>query len=223
MDERHMSEAWRVLRIQSELVDGIEKLATLGWAVSIFGSARLESGSHYYEEAKKLAGALAGEDIAVITGGGPGIMEAANLGAQNKPGRSVGLNISLPQEQLANPYQDIELYFRYFFVRKFMFVKHAIGFAIFPGGFGTMDELVEAITLVQTKKVEPFPIVLIGRDYWKGLLQWMEGTMVDFGCISGEDMELFTVVDNADEAAEILLDRFHQMLSVEGGQPEIPL
>lgn len=223
MDERKMSEAWRVLRIQSELVDGIENLAELGWAVSVFGSARLRPGSHYYEEAKKLARALAREDIAVITGGGPGIMEAANLGAQGEPGLSVGLNISLPQEQQENPYQDIELNFRYFFVRKFMFVKHAIGFAIFPGGFGTLDELVEALTLVQTKKVEAFPIVLIGRDYWAGLLQWMEGTMVEFGCIGPEDMELITVVDSADEAAEILLSRFYQMLSEQGEQPKIPL
>ncbi len=223
MDKRKMSEAWRVLRIQSELVDGIEKLAEVGWAVSIFGSARLLPGSHFYEEAKKLAGALAREDIAVITGGGPGIMEAANLGAQNEPGLSVGLNISLPQEQLANPYQDIELYFRYFFVRKFMFVKHAIGFAIFPGGFGTIDELLEAMTLVQTKKVEPFPIVLIGCDYWKGLLQWMEKTMVDFGCVSQEELALITVVDSAEEAADVLLTRFRQMLSLEGEQPEIPL
>lgn len=223
MDETKISEAWRVLRIQSELVDGIEKLANLGWAVSIFGSARLKPGSHYYQEAKKLAARLATEDIAIITGGGPGIMEAANCGAQNKPGLSVGLNISLPQEQLANPYQDIELFFRYFFVRKFMFVKHAIGFAIFPGGFGTMDELVEAITLVQAKKVEPFPIILIGRDYWKGWLNWVESTMLDFGCISSDDLELITLVDSADEAAEILLDHFHKLLSVEGKQPQIPL
>lgn len=205
MLDAKMPEAWRVLRIQSELVDGIEHLIDVQGAVTVFGGARFEEGSHYYEEARKLGQMLAAEGIPVITGGGPGIMEGANRGAFEKGGASVGLNITLPQEQSANPYQNVSLTFRYFFVRKFLFVKNAVGFVILPGGFGTLDELFEALTLVQTKKVEPFPIVLVGKDYWQGLVTWIRDSMVSQGCIFDSEMDLFHLVDTADEAREILL------------------
>lgn len=206
MDEKKTIEAWRVFRIQSELVQGIEKLAKLGGAVSIYGSARLKPENKYYQAAHDLSAALAAENIAVISGGGPGIMEAANRGAFDQPGASVGLNITLPEEQDNNAYQDISIQFRYFFVRKFMFVKHAVGFVIFPGGFGTMDEFFEALTLIQTEKAETFPIVLYGKDYWGGLVDWLRQTMVAQGCIGEQDMDLFKLVDDVDEAMAILMD-----------------
>ena len=204
MDESKIAEAWRVLRIQSELVDGIESLAKLGGAVTVFGSARLPEESHWYKEAQQLGELLGAEHIPVITGGGPGVMEAANRGCFGTSTDTVGLNITLPEEQHPNVYQDVKLEFRYFFVRKFMFVKYAIGFVIFPGGFGTMDELFEAVTLVQTGKVRPFPIVLVGVDYWKGLLEWMAGTMKAEACIGEQELDLLTLVDSAEEAAEII-------------------
>jgi uncharacterized protein (TIGR00730 family) len=213
VDDRKVTEAWRVFRIQSELVDGIEKLAKLGNAVSIYGSARLREDNPYYQQAFELAKRLSQQDIAVITGGGPGIMEAANRGAMEGPGASVGLNITLPEEQVNNPYQDISLSFRYFFVRKFMFVKHAVGFVIFPGGFGTIDELFEALTLVQTNKVKPFPIVLMNNSYWEKMLEWMKTTMREAGCINDEDLKLLHVVDSPDEAAEIIIKHYHQRLA----------
>lgn len=203
MLDAKMPEAWRVLRIQSELVDGIEQLIKLKGAVTVFGGARFHSNSGAYKEAQLLGELLASEGVPVITGGGPGIMEGANRGAYEADGASVGLNITLPREQDANPYQSISLSFRYFFVRKFMFVKNAVGFAIFPGGFGTMDELFEALTLVQTHKVEPFPIVLIGKKYWQGLIEWMQGAMVEQGCIDEEELSLFSVVDTAQEARDV--------------------
>ncbi len=211
MDESKVIEAWRVLRIQSELVQGIEKLAKLGGAVSIYGSARLGPENEYYQHAQALAGLLAERNLAVISGGGPGIMEAANRGAHDKPGASVGLNITLPEEQTNNAYQDISINFRYFFVRKFMFVKHAVGFVIFPGGFGTMDELFEALTLVQTVKVQPFPIVLFGTSYWQGLLQWMRDTMLTNGCIGAKDLDLFHLVDTPADAAAIILRHYDNL------------
>lgn len=206
MLDAKMPEAWRVLRIQSEVVDGIEQLIKIKGAVTVFGSARFKEGSHYYQLARDLGQLLAEEGIPVITGGGPGIMEGANRGAFERDGSSVGLNITLPREQGANPYQNVSLTFRYFFVRKFMFVKNAVGFVIFPGGFGTMDELFEALTLVQTQKVEPFPIVLLGRDYWQGLLSWMKGAMVEQKCIDSEELALFSVVDSVQEVRDILKD-----------------
>ncbi len=211
MDESKVIEAWRVLRIQSELVQGIEKLAKLGSAVSIYGSARLGSDNEYYQHAQDLAGLLADRGLAIISGGGPGIMEAANRGARDKPGASVGLNITLPEEQTNNAYQDISINFRYFFVRKFMFVKHAVGFVIFPGGFGTMDELFEALTLVQTLKVQPFPIVLFGTGYWQGLVQWMRDTMLADGCIGNKDLDLFHLVDTPADAAAIVLRHYDSL------------
>jgi hypothetical protein len=204
MDRGNSNDAWRVLRIQSELVDGIESLASLGEAVTLFGSARARPGSHWYEEAEKLGRLLGHENIPVITGGGPGIMEAANRGCYGTETETVGLNITLPVEQLPNQYQDISLKFRYFFVRKFLFVKYAIGFVVFPGGYGTMDELFEALTLVQTEKVKPFPIVMVGREHWQGMVDWMKGAMLDQGFIDEREINLFTVVDDAEAAAKII-------------------
>jgi len=205
MLDAKMPEAWRVLRIQSELVDGIEQLIKLKGAVTVFGGARFDENSGTYAEAQRLGELLAAEGVPVITGGGPGVMEGANRGAFEANGESVGLNITLPREQDANPYQSISLSFRYFFVRKFMFVKNAVGFAILPGGFGTLDELFEALTLVQTCKVEAFPIVLVGEDYWSGLVDWMTTTMVEHGCIDVNELELFTVVDTVEQARDIFI------------------
>ncbi len=203
------------MRIQSELVDGIESLAKLGGAVTVFGGARFESESHYYAEAQRLGTILGEEGIPVITGGGPGVMEGANKGCFSSSSASVGLNISLPFEQEPNPYQDTSLEFRYFFVRKFMFVKHVIGFIIFPGGYGTMDELFEALTLVQTSKVKPFPIVLLGTDYWQGLIDWLRNTMLANGCINERELHLFNVVDDADAAAKIILQHARMLQAQE--------
>ncbi len=218
MDERKMAEAWRVMRIQSELVDGIEKLIKIGHAVSIYGSARLREDSPYYQIAYELGQRFARAGLAVITGGGPGIMEAANRGAFPERGRSIGLNITLPEEQGNNPYQNVSLSFRYFFVRKLMFVKHAAGFVIMPGGFGTLDELFEALTLVQTEKVRPFPIVLIGRDYWQGLLGWLEETLLAHECIHASDLSLMQVVDTAEEAFNIIYPYYRDVRS--DGSPD---
>lgn len=209
MDENKVPEAWRVLRIQSELVDGTESLVKFSRAVTIFGSARLERGSTYYKMAEKLAYDIAKEGIPVITGGGPGIMEAANKGALNADapgdGESIGLNIKLPAEQSANSFQDLTLDFRYFFVRKYMFVKHAVAFVIFPGGYGTMDELFEALTLVQTEKIVKIPIILVGYKYWEGLIAWLEEKLMGDGCINQHDRDLITLVDNAEDALKIIL------------------
>ena len=217
MDNAKLAEAWRVMRIQSELVDGIEQLIKLGPAVTVFGSARLPESDEYYQDACRLGQLLAEAGLAVITGGGPGIMEAGNRGAYQQGGRSIGLNITLPHEQHANHYQTMSMSFRYFFVRKLMFVKHAVGFVIYPGGFGTMDELFEALTLVQTGKAARFPIVLVGKDYWGGLMQWLEKTMLASGCIDRADYELLQLVDNADEAARIIIERHHAHPDVIGG------
>lgn len=205
MLEAKVQEAWRVLRIQSELVDGTDKLLKLGAAVTVFGGARFEPGSPHYQQAQILGELLGSQGVPVITGGGPGIMEAANRGCFGTSATSVGLNIELPFEQTSNPYQDISLDFRYFFVRKYLFIKHALGFVIFPGGYGTLDELFEALTLVQTGKVDPFPIVLVGVDYWSGLVDWIVGRMLEQGCISDEELHLFNLVDTSEEAAELIL------------------
>ncbi len=217
MDSAKVAEAWRVMRIQSELVDGIEQLTKLGPAVTIFGSARLKEDDLHYQDAVRLSQLLAEAGLAVITGGGPGIMEAANRGAYQQGGRSVGLNITLPHEQSANHYQSTSLSFRYFFVRKLMFVKHAVGFAIYPGGFGTMDELFEALTLVQTGKAAKFPIVLVGKDYWGGLMDWLQNTMLASGCVDRKELDLLQLVDNADEAAKIIIDRHRKYPDLIGG------
>ncbi|MEX2962135.1 TIGR00730 family Rossman fold protein [Microbulbifer sp. TYP-18] len=205
MLDAKMPEAWRVLRIQSELVDGIERLIALNGAVTVFGGARFTEDSAEYQQAVRLGELLAAEGVPVITGGGPGLMEACNRGAYPQKGKSIGLNIELPFEQLPNPYQDISLNFRYFFVRKFMFVKHAVGFVGMPGGYGTLDELFEALTLVQTQKVRRFPIVLVGKSYWSGLRDWLVDTVLERQCIDATDLDLFRTVDTVDEAAELIL------------------
>jgi uncharacterized protein (TIGR00730 family) len=202
-DLRH-SETWRVFRIQSELVEGFETLNDLGPAVSIFGSSRMKTKSFYYKKAVKLGKKLSDEGFAVITGGGPGIMEGANRGAMQGKGKSVGLNIEIPAEQHPNKYQDISLSFRYFFIRKLMFVKYSFAFIIFPGGFGTMDELFEALTLSQTKRIGIFPIILLGRSYWKGLVDWMKTTLLKNNAIETEDISLISIVDDIDEICSIL-------------------
>ena len=195
---------WRVLRIQSEFVEGFGTLAELGPAISVFGSARTAPGSPEYEAGVRIGRALAEAGYAVITGGGPGAMEAANKGAVEAGGTSVGLGIELPFEQGLNPYVDIGINFRYFFVRKTMFVKYATGFVVLPGGMGTMDELFEAITLVQTKKVTRFPIVLFGSAYWQGLVDWLRSTVVAQGKAAEADLQLVHVTDDVDEAVALV-------------------
>jgi len=218
MLESKVQEAWRVLRIQSELVDGTDKLLKLGAAVTVFGGARLDESNRYYRQAEELGRLLGEQRIPVITGGGPGIMEGANRGCYATPTPSVGLNIDLPFEQAPNPYQDIALDFRYFFVRKYLFVKHAVSFVIFPGGFGTLDELFEALTLVQTRKVDPFPIILVGSSFWSGLIQWMRERMLAEGSLSESELNLVEVVDDAAEAAKIIMR--HIRMSEAGGVEE---
>jgi uncharacterized protein (TIGR00730 family) len=198
------TDPWRVLRIQAEFVEGFGALAGLGPAVSIFGSARTASTSADYATARNLAAALARSGYAVITGGGPGIMEAANRGAFEAGGVSVGLGIELPFEQGMNQWVDIGVDFRYFFARKTMFVKYAQAFVVFPGGFGTFDELFEALTLVQTGKVTSFPVVLVGSAYWGGLLDWVRSTVLDEGKVSAKDLDLITLTDDVDEAVRII-------------------
>lgn len=206
MEDLKHSETWRVFRIQSELVEGFETLNDLGPAVAVFGSSRMEAGSPYYEKAVELGRRLANAGFSVITGGGPGIMEGANRGAHEGKGRSVGLNIEIPLEQQPNKYQDLSLSFKYFFIRKLMFVKYSIAFIIFPGGFGTMDELFEALTLSQTKRIGVFPIVLFGRDYWKGLIDWFKSTLIANNAIAPEDLDLLSIADDIQEACEILME-----------------
>jgi uncharacterized protein (TIGR00730 family) len=208
MEDLKTSETWRVFRIQSELVEGFETLHELGPAVTIFGSARLSEGNKYYDDTVKLATILADDGFSIITGGGPGIMEGANRGAKKGKAPSVGLNIELPMEQSPNTHQDISLSFRYFFIRKLMFVKYAIAFIIFPGGFGTMDELFEALTLVQTKKIKSFPVILYGSKYWKGLIDWMKNSLVPEGTISREDFALFSIVDTPEEVRFLINEHF---------------
>jgi uncharacterized protein (TIGR00730 family) len=192
-------ESWRILRIQSEIVDGIESLRELGPAVTLFGSARTKPGSPMYLQAEKVGALLSKAGYGCITGGGPGIMEAVNKGCQPFDGPSVGLNIELPFEQHPNPHLDVSLEFRYFFVRKMMFVKYAFAFVMFPGGFGTFDELFEVVTLIQTGKIERFPLILYGADFWGPVMQWMKTTLLDEGLISAEDPGLFMIVDNPEE------------------------
>ena len=189
-------DSWRMFRILGEFVQGFEELADIGKAVTIFGSARLKEDSDTYKKTRQLAGQLAKQGYTIVTGGGPGIMEAANRGAMDVDGRSVGLNIDLPHEQAPNPYLTDSVDFKYFFVRKVMLVKYSTAFVIFPGGFGTLDELFEALTLIQTHKIKPFPVYLVGVEYWRGLLQWLQGTLLRNGTISEQDLHLFKVVDD---------------------------
>ncbi|MEK7668838.1 MAG: TIGR00730 family Rossman fold protein [Gemmatimonadota bacterium] len=197
-------DTWRVLRILGEFVEGFDTLADLPPGVTIFGSARTTPDDPSYAAASETARLLAQAGFAVITGGGPGIMEAANKGAQAGGGESVGLNIELPFEQGTNAYVDTAVHFRYFFVRKTMFVKYSVGFIVFPGGFGTLDELFEALTLIQTEKIKHFPLVLVGRAYWSGLVSWLRETAARERKIEPKDLDIFTVTDDPAEAVEVV-------------------
>ncbi len=210
--EIKVTDSWQIFKIMAEFVDGFEKLARIGPCVSIFGSARTDKESPYYKLAEDCARLLTERGYGVISGGGPGIMEAANKGAYEAGGKSVGLNIDLPFEQFHNKYIDRDklLEFDYFFVRKVMFMKYSQGFIVLPGGFGTMDEMFEALTLIQTGKIARFPIVLVGTDYWKGLIDWIKTTMLETEKnINAEDLNLFRLVDTAEEAAEHIF-RFYE-------------
>jgi uncharacterized protein (TIGR00730 family) len=212
-------ETWRIFRIMAEFVEAIDVLSRIGPAVSIFGSARTHPDNPYYQQTVELSKKLAQANFAIISGGGPGIMEAANKGAAEGGGKSVGLNIWLPTEQESNPYQDISLDFHHFFVRKVMFVKYAVGMVCFPGGFGTMDEFFESMTLIQTEKIRPMPVVLIGRPFWDPLVQWLREDMLErHGNISRPDLDLFTVTDDVDEAVQTIVQAFDHNHSL-AGQP----
>ncbi len=210
-NEIKTNDSWAIFKIMGEFVYGYEKMSVIGPCVSIFGSARVREGQHYYELAVRISKRIAEAGYGIITGGGPGIMEAGNKGAHLAGGTSVGLNIDLPFEQHDNPFIDTDksLDFDYFFVRKVMFVKYSQGFVVMPGGFGTMDELFEAITLIQTHKIHTFPIILVGSEFWKGLLDWIKSTMLEAGNISPRDLDLIKLVDTEDEVVEII-DAFYR-------------
>jgi uncharacterized protein (TIGR00730 family) len=216
------TDTWRALRIMGEFVEGFDALAGVGPAVSVFGSARIGRGDPSYRMARSLSRKLAKHGYAIITGGGPGIMEAANRGAREAGGVSVGCNIELPFEQGLNEFVTLGMEFRYFFVRKTMFVKYAEAFCIFPGGFGTLDELFEALTLIQTGKVQHFPVVLFGTTYWSGLFDWLKATPLDQGKISPEDLTLFTVTDDVDEAVKVILAHHEMHLADLGAEKAGP-
>jgi uncharacterized protein (TIGR00730 family) len=213
------TDPWRTLRILSEFVEGFDALAGIGPAVTVFGSARATEGSPSYELAREIGRGLAASGFAVITGGGPGIMEAANRGCRDGGGLSIGCNIELPHEQSLNPYVELGVEFRYFFVRKTMFVKYADAFVILPGGFGTLDELFEALTLIQTGKVREFPVVLVGTEYWQGLLEWMRDVQLPAGAIAPSDLALLRVTDDPGEVVSIVREyagRAHDGVADEG-------
>jgi len=209
MKREYESDVWRIFRIMSEFVDGFETLEKVKNAVTVWGSARAKKEDVFYKKAVETGKLLAKKGYAVITGGGPGIMEAANLGATLGKGESIGINIELPHEQKPNPYINTLISCRYFFTRKVMFVKYAKGFIIFPGGFGTLDEFTETITLIQTERIHKFPVVLIGKDYWKGLVDWMEKVLVGKGYIDDEDMHIFKIVEEPEEAVRCI-DEFYK-------------
>lgn len=214
-NEIKSSDSWAIFKIMSEFVEGFEKLAKIGPCVSVFGSARTARNHKYYTMAEEISAKLVRHGYGVITGGGPGIMEAANKGAHSENGKSVGLNIVLPFEQFDNIYIDRDklMTFDYFFVRKVMFIKYAQGFVVLPGGFGTLDELFESLTLIQTNKIGRFPIVLVGKAYWSGLIDWIKATLLEeHSYISEEDLDLFSVVDDATEAVKVIDDFYSQYL-----------
>lgn len=213
-NEIKSSDSWVIFKVMSEFVDGFEKLAKIGPCVSVFGSARTPRDHQHYKMAEDIAAKLVRHGYGVITGGGPGIMEAGNKGAHSEGGKSVGINIVLPFEQFNNIYIDRDklLTFDYFFVRKVMFIKYSQGFVVLPGGFGTMDEFFEALTLIQTNKIGRFPIVLVGKNYWAGLLDWIKSTILVNNYISEEDLELFSVVEDATEAVKVIDDFYSKYL-----------
>ena len=210
-NEIKTNDSWALFKIMGEFVNGFEKMSSIGPCVSIFGSARTKPGDKYYELAVSVAKSIAEAGYGIITGGGPGIMEAGNRGAHLAGGTSVGLNIDLPFEQHDNPYIDGDksLDFDYFFVRKVMFVKYSQGFVVLPGGFGTLDELFEAITLIQTNKIEKFPIILVGSEFWNGLMDWIKDSMLRMGNISPHDLDLIQIVDTENEVVDII-DSFYK-------------
>jgi len=211
IDEFKAQDSWRMFRIMSEFVEGFETLAEVGHAVTIFGSARIKRGDELYKKTEQLARLLVKNDFSVITGGGPGLMEAANKGAADAGGVSIGLNIELPMEQKPNPYSNINLNFRYFFIRKVMFVKYALAYVIMPGGLGTLDEFFEAVTLIQTHKIKPFPVIMVGTAYWGGLINWLKSTLLKEKMISQEDLEIFQVLDDPEDIVKTI-KKFHDIL-----------
>jgi uncharacterized protein (TIGR00730 family) len=204
IDDFKVQDSWRLFHILSEFVDGFETMAKVYPAVSIFGSARTQPESPEYKMTEKIAASLVKHGFNIISGGGPGIMEAANKGAAEAGGKSAGLNIQLPYEQKPNTYANVRLDFRYFFIRRVMFVKYAVAYIVMPGGFGTLDEFFEAITLIQTKKIRPFPVIMMGSTYWKGLIDWIKDTLVKEKTISESDMDIFQLVDDPDKAVDII-------------------
>jgi uncharacterized protein (TIGR00730 family) len=204
IDDLTIKDTWRLFRILAEFVDGFEALSQIYPAVSMFGSARVKPGDPYYEQAVTISRLLVQNGFNVISGGGPGIMEAANKGAAEAGGKSVGLNIQLPYEQKPNPYANVQLDFRYFFIRKVMFVKYAVAYVILPGGFGTLDEFSEAITLIQTHRIKPFPVILVNKNYWKGLLDWMRKVVCPECMISAEDMNIIQTIDDPEEVVRAI-------------------
>ena len=208
------SDSWMIFKVMSEFVEGFEKLAKIGPCVTIFGSARVKPSHPYYKMAADIAEELVNHGYGVVTGGGPGIMEAGNRGAKRAGGKSVGLNIYLPHEQKGNPYIDADklITFDYFFVRKVMFIKYSQGFIIMPGGFGTLDELSEALTLIQTKKIGRFPIVMVGKKFWGGLVEWIKKTLIAEKLISESDLDLFNVLDTPKEAVKVINDFYEKYL-----------
>jgi len=199
VDALSIEESWRIFRIMAEFVEAIETLSQVKNGVTIFGSARAGADDPYYQKAEYLARRLAENGFSVITGGGPGIMEAANKGAAEAGGQSIGMNIRLPHEQKPNPYANTVIEYKYFFIRKVMFVKYAVAYVILPGGFGTMDELFEALTLIQTKRIKGFPVILMGSEYWQGLIGWIKGTMIGNDKIEPCDLEIIHIIDDPDE------------------------
>ncbi len=204
VDQLSAQESWRLFRIMAEFVDGFEEMAKTYPGIAIFGSARVGPDDTYYQLSETIANRLAEEGYSIITGGGPGVMEAANKGAWERGAVSAGLNIKLPHEQHPNPYANINLDFRYFFVRKVMLVKYAVAFVCLPGGYGTLDEFSEAITLIQTRKIKPFPVILVGSGYWKNFIKWLEEGAMASGMISPEDLELFHVLDDPEQVIETI-------------------
>jgi hypothetical protein len=208
-NELFAEDPWRVFRIMAEFVEGFEVLSKIEKAVSIFGSSRLKPDNKYYKLAEEIGYLLAKAGYAIITGSGPGLMEAANKGAKRAKGKSIGLNIQIPHEQRPNPYVDQLLDFRYFFVRKVMFVKYAKAFVIMPGGYGTLDEFSEALNLIQTERISRFPVILFGSEYWQGMVDWLKSTVFKKGNISQSDLDIFTVTDSPEEVVEIV-KRFYK-------------
>lgn len=206
IDDFKSGESWRLFKILGEFVEGVDTLHKIGRAVSIFGSARTNPDDKYYKKAEEIAGLFAEKGYAVITGGGAGIMEAANKGAAKAKGNSIGLNISLPFEQVPNKYANIQKEFKYFFIRKVMFIKYAQAYIIIPGGFGTLDETFEAITLIQTHRIKPLPVIMVGTDYWQGLVDWIKARLIAEKMASTDDLNLFSLLDDPEEIVQTVLD-----------------